>query len=119
MLYASCKKLLIFSTSYSLFRTACPPFSLRHRLRSGVMSAIVRYPNNSPPPTCLRMCSLTSFQTAACVLGRNATLGPGKPSHLRFRPASKPIICPPRKFTAIELGLGKIDRCAIGRLGQV
>ena len=41
MLYASCKKLLIFSTSRSLLLDAgWTPRSLRHMLKSGVMSAM-------------------------------------------------------------------------------
>jgi len=42
MLYASCKKILIFCRSNSLLSTGCDLLSCKHTLKSGVMSAIVR-----------------------------------------------------------------------------
>jgi len=40
MLYASCKKLSMCSTSYLFFRVGAASFAFRHMLKSGVMLAI-------------------------------------------------------------------------------
>lgn len=41
MLYASCKKLSIFSRSYSRFKIGCTPLPFKQVLKSGVISAIL------------------------------------------------------------------------------